>query len=58
MIHLIRSTFRYPPRQHWDEFSRDLRPVYTAQTEATARDRFGEFEAKWRTKYRYRAALA
>jgi hypothetical protein len=51
MIHLIRNTFRYAPRQHWDELSRDLKPVYTAPTEAAALERFGEFEAKWATKY-------
>jgi transposase-like protein len=51
VIPLIRNTFRYAPRQHWDELSRDLRPVYIAPTEAAARERFGEFEAKWATKY-------
>jgi len=51
VIHLIRNTFRYAPRQHWDEVSRDLKPVYTAPTEAAARERFGDFEAKWATKY-------
>jgi putative transposase len=51
VIHLIRNTFRYAPRQHWDELSRGLKPVYTAPTEAAARERFGEFEAKWATKY-------
>lgn len=34
VIHLIRNTFRFAPRQHWDEMSRDLKPVYTAPTEA------------------------
>nr|WP_240721318.1 IS256 family transposase [Pseudarthrobacter sp. NamE5] len=51
VIHLIRNTFRYAPRQHWDELSRDLKPVYTAPTEAAARERFADFEAKWATKY-------
>jgi hypothetical protein len=39
------------PRQHWDELSRDLKPVYTAGTEAAARERFGESEDKWAMKY-------
>ncbi|WP_280489287.1 IS256 family transposase, partial [Nocardia farcinica] len=30
IIHLIRNTFRFAPRQHWDEMSRDLKPIYTA----------------------------
>jgi transposase-like protein len=51
IIHLIRNTFRYASRQRWDELSKDLRPVYTAPTEAAARERFGEFEAKWGAEY-------
>ncbi|MFC0458207.1 transposase [Arthrobacter liuii] len=30
VIHLLGNIFRYAPRQHWDELSRDLKPVYTA----------------------------
>ncbi len=31
--------------------SRDLRPVYTASSEAAARERFAEFDAKWGKRY-------
>ncbi len=31
--------------------SKDLRPVYTAPTEAAAKQRFGEFAAKWGGQY-------
>ena len=51
VIHLIRNTFRFAPRQHWDEMSRDLKPVYTAPTEAVAKERFVEFSTKWGPKY-------
>ncbi|MCH6471214.1 IS256 family transposase [Sinomonas terrae] len=51
IIHLIRNTFRYASRQRWDELAKDLKPVYTAPTEAAARERFGEFESKWGTEY-------
>ncbi|MBX3196011.1 MAG: IS256 family transposase [Microbacteriaceae bacterium] len=47
VIHLIRNTFRYASRQHWEEMSRDLRPVYTAPTADAAWSRFEEFETKW-----------
>lgn len=47
MIHLIRNTFRFASRKYWDEMSRDLRPVYTAPSEAAARERFTELDAKW-----------
>ncbi|MFF3229129.1 IS256 family transposase [Nocardia suismassiliense] len=51
VIHLIRNTFRYASRQYWDEMSKDLKPVYTAPTEAAAKERFGEFAAKWGPRY-------
>ncbi|UZF48275.1 IS256 family transposase [Rhodococcus rhodochrous] len=51
IIHLIRNTFRFAPRQHWDEMSRDLKPIYTAPTEAAAKERFVEFATKWGPKY-------
>jgi len=40
VIHLIRNTFRFASRKYWEEMSRDLRPVYTAPSEAVARERF------------------
>ncbi|QDC17413.1 IS256 family transposase (plasmid) [Rhodococcus rhodochrous] len=51
VIHLLRNTFRYASRRYWDEMSRDLRPVYTAATEAAAGERFDEFAAKWGPRY-------
>jgi hypothetical protein len=39
------------PRQYWDEMSRDLRPVYTAPSEAAAKERFAEFSGKWGRQY-------
>ena len=51
IVHLIRNTFRYASRQCWDEISRDLRPVYTAPSEAAAKERFVEFSGKWGSRY-------
>jgi putative transposase len=51
VIHLIRNTFRFASRKYCDEMSRDLRPVYTAPSEAAARERFTEFDAKWGKQY-------
>ncbi len=51
VIHLIRNTFRYASRKYWDQMARDLRPVYTAPTEAAAKERFGEFTEKWGQRY-------
>jgi putative transposase len=51
VVHLLRNSFRYAGRQHWDAIAKALRPVYTAPTEAAARERFSEFTAAWGAKY-------
>ena len=43
MIHLLRNTFR----KYWDQIAKDIYPLYTAPTEAAAKERFVEFTAKW-----------
>jgi transposase-like protein len=48
---LVRNTFRYAARHSWDEMSRDLRPVYTAPSEAAAKERFVEFSGKRGKQY-------
>jgi transposase-like protein len=51
IIHLIRNTFRYASRRYWDQMARDLRPVYTAPSEAAAKERWGEFAGTWGGRY-------
>jgi putative transposase len=51
ILHLIRNTFRYASRKYWDQIGHDLRPVYTAATEAEAKARFAEFAEKWGKPY-------
>ncbi len=51
VIHLLRNTFRYASRKDWDALSKDLRPVYTAPTEASALARFDELAEKWGDRY-------
>jgi transposase-like protein len=51
VVHLLRNSFRYAARQHWDAIAKALRPVYTAPTEAAAAERFLEFAEAWGTKY-------
>jgi transposase-like protein len=51
VLHLIRHTFRLAARQHWDSVARALRPVYTAPTEAAAKERLVEFTATWGERY-------
>ncbi|PKV82805.1 transposase-like protein [Streptomyces sp. TLI_146] len=51
VLHLIRNSIRYRARQDWDKLAKDLKPVYTAPSEAAATERFLEFSEKWGTKY-------
>jgi len=51
IIHLLRNSFRYAGRQHWDGIAKALRPVYTAPTEAAAKQRFAEFIQAWGARY-------
>jgi transposase-like protein len=48
---LLRNSFRYAGRQHWDAIAKALKPVYTAPTESAARERFAEFSETWGTRY-------
>jgi putative transposase len=51
VVHLLRNSFRYAGRQHWQEIAKALKPVYTAPTEAAARERFSEFTQAWGGRY-------
>ena len=51
VIHLLRNTFRYAARQHWDAIAKALKPVYTAPTADAAEDRFLEFTETWGQRY-------
>jgi putative transposase len=50
-VPVVRASFRYAGRQHWDAIAKALRPVYTAPTEAAARARFDEFTEAWGGRY-------
>src|SRR5689334_15575082 len=51
IVHLLRNSFRYAGRQHWASIAKALKPVYTAPTEAAARERFAEFTDAWGARY-------
>jgi putative transposase len=51
IVHLLRNSFRYASRKDWAQIAKDLKPVYTAPTEAAALDRFAEFAEKWEARY-------
>jgi putative transposase len=51
IVHLLRNSFRYASRRDWDKIAKDLRPVYTAASEAEALDRFAAFAGTWEKRY-------
>jgi transposase-like protein len=51
VVHLIRASFRYASRRDWPAIAKDLKPIYTAPTEAAAHDRLAEFAERWEAKY-------
>jgi transposase-like protein len=51
VIHLLRNSFRYASRKDWPAVAKDLKPIYTAPTEAAALDRLAEFSARWEARY-------
>jgi putative transposase len=51
IVHLLRNSFRYASRKDCSAIAKDLRPVYTAPTEAAALERFIEFSDTWQDRY-------
>lgn len=51
VVHLLRASFRYAARQHWDAIAKALKPIYTAPTESAALERFYEFIEAWGQRY-------
>ncbi len=51
VVHLLRNSFRYAGRQHFDAIAKALRPIYTAPTETAAMERFLEFAETWGERY-------
>jgi putative transposase len=51
IVHLLRNSFKYASKRDWTEVAKDLKPVYTAPSEAAALDALAEFSAKWEKRY-------
>jgi putative transposase len=46
IVHLLRNSFKYASQRDWAQLAKDLKPIYTAASEAEALDRFAEFSGK------------
>ena len=51
IVHLLRNSFTYAAKRDWAEVAKDIKPVYTAVSEAAALDAFAEFSGKWEKRY-------
>jgi putative transposase len=51
IVHLLRNSFAYASRKDWAAMAKDLRPVYTAVSQAAALDAFAEFSGTWEARY-------
>jgi transposase-like protein len=51
VVHLLRNSFRYASRRDWPAIAKDLKPIYTAPTEAAALERLAEFAERWEARY-------
>jgi putative transposase len=51
VVHLLRNSSVTAARKDWTAIAKDLKPIYTAATEAVALDRLAEFSARWEARY-------
>jgi putative transposase len=51
VVHLLRNSFRYASKRDWAAVARDLKPIYTAASEAAALDAFAAFGEAWEARY-------
>lgn len=51
VVHLLRNSFRYASRRDWPAIAKDLKPIYTAPTEAAALERLADFAGVWEARY-------
>ena len=57
IVHLLRNSFKYASKRDWAQIAKELKPVYTAASEAEALDRFADFSGKWRNATRLSSGL-
>jgi len=51
IVHLLRNSFKYVPRQHWGRLREDLRPIYQAVNAQAAAAALDQLEQDWGEKY-------
>ena len=51
VVHLLRNSFRYASKKYWSTIAKDLKPIYTAPSEAAALEALAAFSEKWEKRY-------
>jgi putative transposase len=51
VVHLIGNSFRYASRKDWPAIAKDLKPIYTAPSEAAALEALADFAERWESRY-------
>jgi putative transposase len=51
IVHMIRNSIKYIPHKYLKEFIFDLKTIYGAVTEATAKNNLGKLQEKWEGRY-------
>lgn len=51
IVHMVRNTLKYVANKDMKAFAKDLKTIYTAPDEKTARDRLEDVTEKWETQY-------
>ena len=51
IVHMVRNTLKYVANKDMKAFAKDLKTIYTAPDEQTARDRLDDVTEKWETQY-------
>ncbi len=41
IVHLLRNSFKYASKKDWPQIAKDIKPVYTASSEAAALNALG-----------------
>lgn len=51
IVHLLRNSFSYASKRHWPAIAKDLKPIYTAPSEAAALEALVAFTDTWGERY-------
>lgn len=51
VVHLLRNSFKYVPRQHWDALKKDLKPITQAVHADAAAVALEQLEENWGARY-------